>query len=79
MTASSTATPVPTKRRRATAARQNLTGWLFVGPFGSFYYASFTEELAAINNGEKTGSQAADDLQAKLVAYAEEQGFTVTE
>jgi multiple sugar transport system substrate-binding protein len=48
-------------------------------PFGSFYYASFTEELAAMNNGEKTGSQAADDLQKKLVDYATEQGFTVTE
>ena len=39
MTASSTATPVPTKRRRATAARQNLTGWLFVGPFGIIFLA----------------------------------------
>jgi len=48
-------------------------------PFGSFYYASFTEELAAINAGEKDGSQAADDLQTKLVAYATEQGFTVAE
>ena len=48
-------------------------------PFGQFYYASFTEELAAINAGEKTGSQAMDDLQAKLVSYAEDQGFTVTE
>jgi multiple sugar transport system substrate-binding protein len=48
-------------------------------PFGSFYYASFTEELAAINKGDKTGSQAADDLQKKLVDYAKEQGFTVTE
>ena len=48
-------------------------------PFGSFYYASFTEELAAINSGEKTGSQAADDLQKKLVDYATEQGFNVTE
>jgi len=48
-------------------------------PFGSFYYASFTEELAAINAGEKDGSQAADDLQKKLVDYAKEQGFTVSE
>jgi multiple sugar transport system substrate-binding protein len=48
-------------------------------PFGSFYYASFTEELAAINAGEKSGSQAADDLQKKLVDYAVEQGFTVIE
>ena len=48
-------------------------------PFGSFYYASFTEELGAINAGEKDGSQAADDLQQKLVDYATEQGFTVSE
>lgn len=48
-------------------------------PFGQFYYASFTEALAAINTGEKTGSQAMDDLQAALVGYAEEQGFTVSE
>ena len=26
----------PTKRRRSTSARQNLMGWLFVGPFGSW-------------------------------------------
>ncbi len=48
-------------------------------PFGSFYYASFTEALAAINAGEKTGSEAADELQQKLVDYATEQGFAVTE
>jgi multiple sugar transport system substrate-binding protein len=48
-------------------------------PFGSFYYASFTEALAAINAGEKTGSEAADELQQKLVDYAKEQGFTVTD
>jgi multiple sugar transport system substrate-binding protein len=48
-------------------------------PFGSFYYAQFTEALAAINAGEKTGSEAADDLQKALVDYAQEQGFTVTE
>jgi multiple sugar transport system substrate-binding protein len=46
-------------------------------PFASFYYASFTEALAAINAGEKTGSEAADELQQKLVDYATEQGFTV--
>ncbi|PZQ89591.1 MAG: hypothetical protein DI534_07230 [Leifsonia xyli] len=48
-------------------------------PFASFYYASFTEALASINSGEQTGSQAADALQKKLVDYAKEQGFTVTE
>lgn len=48
-------------------------------PFGQFYYAAFTEALAAINEGSMTGSEAMDELQGKLVAYAEEQGFTVTE
>jgi multiple sugar transport system substrate-binding protein len=48
-------------------------------PFAQFYYASFTEALAAINAGEKTGSEAMDELQQKLVDYAAEQGFTVTE
>jgi multiple sugar transport system substrate-binding protein len=48
-------------------------------PFGSFYYASFTEELAAINAGEKDGSAASDSLQQKLVDYATEQGFNVSE
>ena len=48
-------------------------------PFAQFYYASFTEALAAINAGEKTGSEAMDELQQKLVDYAVEQGFTVTE
>src|SRR3954462_9393496 len=32
-------TPVSTKRRRSTAARQNVTGWLFVGPFGIIFLA----------------------------------------
>jgi multiple sugar transport system substrate-binding protein len=48
-------------------------------PFAQFYYASFTEALAAINAGEQTGSEAMDELQQKLVDYAVEQGFTVTE
>ncbi|NYE18847.1 carbohydrate ABC transporter permease [Microbacterium immunditiarum] len=39
MTAS-TATPMTMKgRRRSTAARQNLFGWLFVGPFGIVFLA----------------------------------------
>jgi len=32
-------TPVATKRRRSTADRQNLFGWLFVGPFGIIFLA----------------------------------------
>ena len=34
-----TARPVKTKPRRSTTARQNLFGWLFVGPFGIFFLA----------------------------------------
>jgi multiple sugar transport system permease protein len=30
---------VSSKRRKSTAARQNLTGWLFVGPFGVIFLA----------------------------------------
>src|SRR4051812_8422362 len=32
-------TPVSTKRRRSVSARQNLFGWLFVGPFGIIFLA----------------------------------------
>ena len=32
-------TPVATKRRRSAADRQNLFGWLFVGPFGIIFLA----------------------------------------
>jgi multiple sugar transport system permease protein len=30
---------IPTKRRRSVSARQNLMGWLFVGPFGIIFIA----------------------------------------
>ncbi len=46
-------------------------------PFGSFYYASLTEQLAAINAGEISGSDAADKLQQVIEDYAKDQGFTV--
>ncbi|MCZ2828542.1 extracellular solute-binding protein [Modestobacter sp. VKM Ac-2986] len=46
-------------------------------PFGTTFYAQFTEEIAAINNGEKSGSQALDDLQAEMETYATQQGFTL--
>ena len=46
-------------------------------PFGSFYYASLTEQLAAINAGEISGSDAADKLQEVIEGYAAEQGFTL--
>ena len=46
-------------------------------PFGTTFYAQFTEEIAAINAGEKTGSQALDDLQEEMETYATQQGFTL--
>lgn len=46
-------------------------------PFGQYYYDAFTEQLAAINDGSASGSEAADKLQEDIVAYAKEQGFTV--
>jgi multiple sugar transport system substrate-binding protein len=47
-------------------------------PIGQYYYSALTKQISAINEGSKTGSQAADDLQADVQGYAEEQGFTVT-
>ncbi|NYE18846.1 extracellular solute-binding protein [Microbacterium immunditiarum] len=46
-------------------------------PLGQYYYSALTDQIAAINDGQVTGSEAADALQEDLVAYAEEQGFTV--
>lgn len=46
-------------------------------PFAQFYYESLTETIAIIVAGEASVSDAADALQAKVVAYAQEQGFTV--
>lgn len=46
-------------------------------PIGQFYFTSFTEQLAEINAGSASGSEAADRLQEKVVQYAQEQGFTV--
>jgi multiple sugar transport system substrate-binding protein len=46
-------------------------------PIGSYYYSALTKQIAAINDGSATGSQAADALQDDVVKYAKEQGFTV--
>ena len=46
-------------------------------PIGQYFYSAFTKQIAAIDNGSKTGSAAADALQADVVAYAKQQGFTV--
>jgi multiple sugar transport system substrate-binding protein len=57
-------------------AANAYTGMTYT-PFGQYYYDAFTEQLAAINEGSVSGSEAADRLQEDVVAYAEEQGFTV--
>ena len=46
-------------------------------PIGQYYYAAFTKQIAAINDGSATGSEAADALQEDVAGYATEQGFTV--
>lgn len=46
-------------------------------PIGQYYYSQLTEQIARINEGSATGSEAADALQEAVVAYAQEQGFTV--
>lgn len=57
-------------------AANAYTGMVYT-PLGQFYYSALTEQIARINEGEATGSEAADALQEAVVAYAEEQGFTV--
>ena len=46
-------------------------------PIGQYYYTAFTKQIAAINDGSATGSEAADALQDDVAGYATEQGFTV--
>ena len=46
-------------------------------PIGQYYYSALTKQIAAINDGSATGSEAADALQKDVEAYATEQGFTV--
>jgi multiple sugar transport system substrate-binding protein len=55
----------------------NEYGGMTYTPFGQYYFDAFTEQLANINEGSATGSEAADALQEDVVGYAEEQGFTV--
>ena len=56
-------------------AANAYTGMTYT-PIGQYYYTALTKQIAAINDGSATGSEAADALQADVVAYAEEQGFT---
>lgn len=57
-------------------AADAYTGMTYT-PLGQYYYSALTKQIAAINEGSTTGSEAADALQADVVAYAQEQGFTV--
>jgi len=57
-------------------AADAYTGMVYT-PLGQYYYSALTKQIAAIINGTATGSEAADALQADVVAYAQEQGFTV--
>jgi len=57
-------------------AANGYTGMTYT-PFGAYYFDAFNEQLASINEGSVSGSEAADGLQESVVKYAEEQGFTV--
>jgi multiple sugar transport system substrate-binding protein len=46
-------------------------------PIGQYFYSALTKQIAAIDDGSKTGAAAADALQADVVGYAKEQAFTV--
>jgi multiple sugar transport system substrate-binding protein len=50
-------------------------GW---SPFTSFVYSTYADNLTQVRAGEMTFEAAMQDMQDKVVAYAEEQGFTVT-
>jgi multiple sugar transport system substrate-binding protein len=57
-------------------AANAYTGMTYT-PIGQYYYSAFTEQLAAINDGSISGSEAADALQEDVEGYAKEQGYTV--
>jgi multiple sugar transport system substrate-binding protein len=46
-------------------------------PFQEYYYDAMTKQVAAINEGSISGSEAADRLQDDVVGHAEDEGFTV--
>jgi multiple sugar transport system substrate-binding protein len=50
-------------------------GW---SPFTSFVYTTYADNLTKVRAGEMTFEQAMQDMQDKCVAYAKDQGFTVT-
>lgn len=58
-------------------AEKAYQGFVYA-PFTVYYYAQMTEVIAKINAGKISGADAATELQASIVKYAEEQGFKVT-
>ncbi|MGI3779810.1 MAG: extracellular solute-binding protein, partial [Janthinobacterium lividum] len=58
---------------------ENAYKGVVYAPITTYYYAQLQAELAKINSGKVTGDQAADELQANIVKYAQGQGFTVTQ
>ncbi|MCL3863068.1 ABC transporter substrate-binding protein [Actinotalea sp. K2] len=59
----------------AAAAYEGFT----FSPFQNYAYDQQTEMIFSMVEGERDAGQVMDDLQAALVQYANEQGFTVTE
>ena len=50
-------------------------GW---SPFTSFVYTTYADDLVKVRAGSMTFADLMNDLQAKCVQYAKDQGFTVT-
>jgi multiple sugar transport system substrate-binding protein len=50
-------------------------GW---SPFTNFVYTTYADDLTKVKAGQMTFEDAMKDLQDKSVAYAKDQGFTVT-
>jgi multiple sugar transport system substrate-binding protein len=57
-------------------AANAYTGMTYT-PIGQYYFSALTQQIAAINDGSVSGSEAADALQDDVVGYATEQGYTV--
>jgi multiple sugar transport system substrate-binding protein len=47
-------------------------------PFTSFVYSTYADDITKVRAGQMTFEQAMQDLQDKSVAYAKDQGYTVT-
>ncbi len=50
-------------------------GW---SPFTSYVYSTYTDDLTKVRAGQMSFEDLMNDLQAKCVQYAKDQGFTVT-